>query len=88
MRRPGLLLVLSAPSGAGKTTICDALLATDRRLARSISATTRAPRGRERDGQDYYFWTEDAFHRAERQGRFLEAATVHGHRYGTLRSEV
>jgi guanylate kinase len=88
MTRPGLLLVLSAPSGAGKTTICDALLATDRRLARSVSATTRTPRGRERDGRDYYFWTEAAFRRAARQGRFLEEATVHGHRYGTLRSEV
>lgn len=88
MNRPRLLLVLSAPSGAGKTTICDTLLASDRRLARSVSATTRAPRGRERDGRDYYYWTEAEFDRAVRRGRFLEWAKVHGNRYGTLRSEV
>lgn len=88
MKRPGLLLVLSAPSGAGKTTICDTLLASDRNLARSVSATTRAPRGRERNGRDYYYWTEAEFDRAVRRGRFLEWAAVHGNRYGTLRSEV
>jgi len=88
MNRPGLLIVLSAPSGAGKTTICDALLAGDRTLVRSISATTRAPRRGERDGRDYFFWSEAAFRRAVRRAAFLEWAQVHGHRYGTLRSEV
>jgi guanylate kinase len=88
MKRPGLLLVLSAPSGAGKTTICAALLATDRGLARSVSATTREPRGREQDGRDYYFWSAAAFRAAVRRQAFLEWAWVHGHRYGTLRAEV
>lgn len=88
MSRRGLLIVLSAPSGAGKTTICDVLLRTDRRLVRSVSATTRAPRGRERHGRDYYFWSEATFRRAVRRRAFLEWATVHGHRYGTLRAEV
>jgi guanylate kinase len=83
-----LLIVLSSPSGGGKTTICDQLLRQDRKLTRSISATTRAPRGREREGRDYYFITEQAFDRQARQGKFLEWARVHGQRYGTLKSEV
>lgn len=83
-----LLIVLSSPSGGGKTTICDALLARDRRLSRSISATTRAPRGRERQGRDYHFLSDKAFDRLVGSGQFLEWAHVHGHRYGTLKSEV
>ncbi len=82
------LIVVSAPSGGGKTTICNALLRRDPRLVRSISATTRAPRGRERDGRDYYFMSGKVFARHLEQGRFLEWATVHGHHYGTLKNEV
>lgn len=88
MRRPGRLLVLSAPSGGGKTTICERLLQRDRNLSRSISATTRPRRGRERHGREYYFLDEAAFGRYRRGGRFLEWAKVHGYYYGTLRSEV
>jgi len=84
----GLLIVLSAPSGAGKTTLCEALLKLDRRLARSISVTTRDPRGGEREGRDYYFADDAEFRRQIRERGFLEWAEVHGHRYGTLKSEV
>jgi guanylate kinase len=88
MKPRGRLIVLSAPSGTGKTTICDELLRTDPRLARSISATTRPPRGRERDGRDYFFLSAPEFQRRLRARGFVEWATVHGHRYGTLKSEV
>jgi guanylate kinase len=83
-----LLVVISAPSGAGKTTICHGLLAADPRLARAITCTTRAPRPGERDGVDYYFLTPEAFAAKADAGAFLEHATVHGNRYGTLKSEV
>jgi guanylate kinase len=88
MKPHGLLIVLSAPSGAGKTTICDALLAGDKRLAQSISATTRAPRRGERNGRDYHFLNEAEFKRLIRARGFIEWAAVHGHRYGTLKAEV
>jgi guanylate kinase len=88
MRGPGRLLVLSAPSGGGKTTICERLLNRDRRLSRSISATTRPRRGRERHGREYFFLDAGEFQRRRRAGRFLEWAKVHGYYYGTLRGEV
>ncbi|MEW6517756.1 MAG: guanylate kinase [candidate division FCPU426 bacterium] len=88
MRGTGRLLVLSAPSGGGKTTICEQLLRRDRKLSRSISATTRPRRGREQHGREYYFWNEATFKRHLRAGCFLEWAKVHGHYYGTLRSEI
>lgn len=83
-----LLIVLSAPSGAGKTTLANGLLAHDSRIRRAITCTTRAPRPGERDNVDYYFLTPDAFEQKVRAGEFLEHATVHGHRYGTLKKEV
>jgi guanylate kinase len=83
-----LLVVLSAPSGAGKTTLCDQLLAVDPRVARAITCTTRAPRPGEREGVDYYFLSAETFERRNAAGEFLETAHVHGHRYGTLHSEV
>ena len=86
-RRP-LLVVLSAPSGAGKTTLCEQLLAADPRVARAITCTTRAPRAGEREAVDYYFLDPATFERRLAAGEFLEHAEVHGHRYGTLRSEV
>lgn len=86
-KRP-LLLVMSAPSGAGKTTLCDRLLAEYHSMARSISCTTRAPRGAEKDGRDYYFISPVEFERRVAAGLFLEHAVVHGNRYGTLRSYV
>ncbi len=82
------LVVLSSPSGAGKTTIAERLLARRTDVGRSISATTRAPRSGEADGRDYYFVTPADFARREAAGEFLESATYGGNRYGTLRSEV
>lgn len=83
-----MLLVVSAPSGAGKSTLCDRLLADERGLIRSVSCTTRAPRGAEVDGRDYFFLTPEEFNRRVAAGLFLEHATVHGNQYGTLRSTV
>jgi guanylate kinase len=83
-----LLIVISAPSGGGKTTLCDQLLAADHGTARAITCTTRPPRSGERDGVDYYFLSPDAFQERIRADDFLEHATVHGNFYGTLKSEV
>lgn len=82
------LLVLSAPSGCGKTTIARRLLAERPGLAYSVSATTRPPRPAERDGTSYHFLTPVEFARRIAAGDFLEWAEYAGHRYGTLRSEV
>jgi len=82
------LLVLSSPSGGGKTSIARALLQARTDVGYSVSATTRAPRPGERDGQDYHFLTPEAFERKVAAGEFLEHAAYSGHRYGTLRSEV
>jgi guanylate kinase len=87
-RPPGLLLVLSAPSGAGKTTLARRFLARHPDARFSISATTRPPRGAERDGVDYHFVAPARFDELVRAGAFAEWAEVHGHRYGTLRSSV
>jgi guanylate kinase len=77
-------VVLSSPSGGGKTTIARMLL--ERRS--DVSCTTRAPRPGERDGHDYFFVTADEFERRQAAGKFAESASVHGNMYGTLRSEV
>jgi guanylate kinase len=84
----GRLVVLSGPSGVGKTTVGAALLRSCRGLVRSVSATTRKPRPGERDGRDYRFVTERAFAALARQGGFLEHARVHARRYGTPRRPV
>ncbi|MDR1598364.1 MAG: guanylate kinase [Oscillospiraceae bacterium] len=84
----GMLLALSGPSGAGKGTLAAMLLRDDPSFRFSVSATTRGPRGHEVHGQHYYFMDETGFDRALAQGLFLEYATVHGHRYGTLREHV
>jgi guanylate kinase len=85
---PGMLLVLSAPSGAGKTTLAHRFRAAHPDAVFSISATTRPPRGAERDGVDYHFVAPERFAALVAQGAFAEFAEVHGHRYGTLRSTV
>jgi len=82
------LLVLSAPSGGGKTTIAKNLLQARDDLAYSVSATTRPRREGERDGADYHFLTRDEFLRRVEAGEFLEWATYAGNLYGTLRSEI
>jgi guanylate kinase len=83
------LLVLSSPSGGGKSTIKDRLLATRSDLGYSISATTREIRaGKEVDGRDYFFLSPEEFARREAADLFLESATYGKHRYGTLRSEI
>jgi guanylate kinase len=85
---PGVLLVLSAPSGAGKTTLAHRYRDTHPDALFSVSATTRAPRGGERDGADYHFVTPDRFASLVSAGAFAEWAEVHGRYYGTLRSTV
>jgi guanylate kinase len=81
-------IILSAPSGGGKTTIARHLLEQRDDVGYSVSCTTRAPRPREVDGKDYYFLTRDEFLRRRTAGDFAESAEVHGNLYGTLRSEI
>jgi guanylate kinase len=88
IKRRGLMLVLSSPSGAGKTTISRALLERDANLTLSISATTRPMRPGEQDGKDYFFVTAERFDEMIAAAAFLEHAEVFGHRYGTPRAEV
>lgn len=83
-----LLVIVSGTSGAGKSTVVQALLEADPSFARAITATTRAPRGTERDGVDYHFLTEAAFREGLADGRFLEHAQVYGQLYGTPRASV
>lgn len=86
---PGKLIIFSAPSGAGKTTIVKALIDKFPRLEFSISATSRPPRGNERQGRDYYFYTPEEFDRVVAEDLFVEWEEVYaGVKYGTLRSEV
>jgi guanylate kinase len=84
----GLLIVVSAPSGGGKTTVCEQILAVNPNSARVITCTTRAARDGEQDGVDYYFLDAGTFEQRIQAGDFLEQATVYGNRYGTLKSEV
>ncbi|MBI5070401.1 MAG: guanylate kinase [Deltaproteobacteria bacterium] len=88
MPAPGLLLVLSAPSGAGKTTLAHRLAKADPDARFSVSATTRAPRGAERDGVDYHFVSRERFDALVAAGALAEWAEVHGNRYGTLAATV
>jgi len=85
--RFGILFVVSAPSGAGKTTLCTALRQTPD-FVYSVSCTTRTPRAGEIDGKDYWFISEDKFAQRISAGDFLEHAQVHEHFYGTLRAPV
>ena len=86
--RRGLMLVLSSPSGAGKTTISRRLLERDSAITLSVSATTRPPRPGEVDGKDYHFVSDEAFGKMAAEDAFLEHAEVFGHRYATPKASV
>jgi guanylate kinase len=86
--RRGLMLVLSSPSGAGKTTLSRMLLAADDAIAMSVSVTTRPPRSGEVEGKDYFFTSTSMFHDMARSGAFLEHASVFGNHYGTPKEPV
>jgi guanylate kinase len=81
-------IILSAPSGGGKTTIAKALLSRRQDIGYSVSCTTRQPRPGEIQGKDYYFLSRTEFLTKRERGEFAESAEVHGNLYGTLRSEV
>jgi guanylate kinase len=88
-RKPApLLIMISAPSGAGKTTLCNQLLASRPDMVRAITCTTREPRPGEKNGVDYYFFSEAEFQRHKQAGEFIENATVFGRSYGILKSEL
>ena len=83
-----LLILISAPSGGGKTTLCQQLLAARLDMTRAITCTTRSPRPGEKNGVDYHFLDPAEFQRRVQAGDFIEHATVFGRSYGTLRSEL
>jgi guanylate kinase len=84
----GILYIISAPSGTGKTEVTRRLLTLFAKLARSISYTTRPPRGTERHGIDYVFISKETFSDMEQRGAFAEWAEVHGNSYGTGRAQI
>jgi len=83
-----LFIVLSAPSGAGKTTLCDLLLQNYPEICYSVSCTTRKPRINEEDGVDYHFLSLETFKKFISENRFLEHAQVHDNYYGTLKAPI
>jgi guanylate kinase len=87
-RRRGLLIVLSSPSGAGKSTISKMLMTSDPEVTMSVSATTRPKRPGEKDDVDYHFVEDAAFDQMIQEGEFVEWAPVFGHRYGTPKNPV
>ena len=86
--RKGTLFVVTAPSGAGKSSLIEALLKHDPSLKLSISYTTRAPRPGEKNGREYHFVDEPTFLAMRERGEFLESAEVHGNRYGTSKQVI
>ena len=88
MQYPGNLFVVAAPSGAGKSSLVKALMELDSRVVPSISHTTRAPRGQELHGREYYFVSRETFDQMVLQDAFLEWALVHGNRYGTSKQAI
>ncbi len=88
LHRRGIMLVLSSPSGAGKTTLANMLIGADENCYLSVSATTRAPRPGEVEGKDYFFMDRPTFERLRDEGAFIEWAEVFGNLYGTPRESV
>ena len=88
MDYPGNLFVVSAPSGAGKYSLVKALMELDARVQPSVSHTTRAPRGQEKHGREYFFASEQEFDAMVEANGFVEWANVHGRRYGTSRKAI
>jgi guanylate kinase len=88
MDYPGQLFVVAAPSGAGKSSLVKALLELDSRVHPSISHTTRAPRGQEKHGREYYFISTDEFDDMVKSNAFVEWASVHGRQYGTSKTAI
>lgn len=84
----GLVLVVSAPSGTGKTTICRAFMKSEPRIHFSVSYTTRVPRKGERDGKDYFFVSDDEFRKLIAEGEFVEWAENYGNLYGTSKGAI
>jgi guanylate kinase len=84
----GKLFVITAPSGAGKTSLIDAIMRDDPSLKVSVSYTTRAPRRGEQNGVDYHFVADGTFLAMQQRGEFLESAEVHGYRYGTSKQVI
>ena len=88
MDYPGNLFVVAAPSGAGKSSLVKALLELDSHVQPSVSHTTRAPRGQEKHGREYYFASEPEFDAMVKADAFVEWAHVHQHRYGTSKKAI
>ena len=87
-KRKGTLFVITAPSGAGKTSLIDAVMKDDPSLRISVSYTTRKPRPGEKDGVDYHFVDQKTFRRMQERSEFLESAKVHGNHYGTAKQVI
>ena len=83
MKNKGMIIIVSAPSGAGKTSICDALIKSDKNIVYSVSSTTRAPRKGEKNGREYFFVDDNTFKSMVKKNMFVEWAKVHDHFYGT-----
>ena len=83
MKNKGMIIIVSAPSGAGKTSICDALIKSDKNIVYSVSSTTRNPRKGEKNGREYFFVNDSTFKSMVKKNMFVEWAKVHDHFYGT-----
>ncbi|MBQ1609612.1 MAG: guanylate kinase [Elusimicrobia bacterium] len=83
MKKKGMIIIVSAPSGAGKTSICDALIKSDKNIVYSVSTTTREPRKGEKNGREYFFVNDSEFKKMVKTNMFVEWAKVHDHFYGT-----
>ena len=87
-KNKGILFVISAPSGAGKSSLIQSILEADNNFELSISATTRKPRKGEEEGKHYFFMNDDEFDALISKNEFIEYAEVHNHKYGTLKSHI